>query len=122
MLLIDGITFYLHDKITKGFYTTMSSDPAFRMTVQEVLYIRSRGTVATGQIESRTVTVGDEILIQSRNSSKSTSVHGVEINRKVVEQAKKGDKVGIMMKDITDADIQQGDVLAGSEFDFTWKA
>jgi len=100
----------------------MPTDPTFRMTVQDVFSIKGRGTVVTGRIESGTISVGDEIQIQGKNSSKKTVVSGVEILRKAVTQAKQGDNVGILMKDVSKDDVQQGDVLMGSEFDFTWKA
>jgi len=100
----------------------MPTDPTFHMTVQDVFSIKNRGTVVTGRIESGTISVGDEIQIQSKNSSKRTVVTGVEILRKVVTQAKQGDNVGILMKDVSKDDVQQGDVLMGSEFDFAWKA
>jgi translation elongation factor EF-Tu-like GTPase len=100
----------------------MPTDPTFRMTVQEIFSIKSRGTVVTGQIESGTITVGDEIRIQGKSSSKTTVVTGVEVYRKVVTRAQAGDNVGVLLKDINKEDVQQGDVLTGSEFDFTWKA
>ena len=99
----------------------MPTDPTFRMTVQDVLSIKGRGTVATGRIESGTITVGNEIRIQGKSSSKTAVVHGVEVNRKVTTQAQTGDNVGLLFKDLTGEDIQQGDVLTGSELDFTWK-
>jgi len=99
----------------------MSTDPTFRMTVQEIFSIRSRGTVVTGQIEYGTITVGDEILIQSQSSTKKTVVAGVEVNRKVVKKAHRGDKVGVLLKEISQENVQPGDILAGSELDYTWQ-
>ena len=100
----------------------MTTDPAFRMTVQEVLSIKGRGTVVTGQIESGIIDVGDEIRIQGKNSSKTTVVSGIEVNRKVVTRAETSDNVGVLLKDISKEDVQQGDVLTGSEPGVTWKA
>lgn len=99
----------------------MPTNPTFRMTVQEVFSIKGRGTVVTGRIESGTITVGDEIRIQGKSSSKTTVVAGVEAKRKVVTFAQAGDEVGVLLRDIGKEDIQQGDVLTGSEIDFTWK-
>jgi len=76
----------------------MTTDPTFRMTVQETLSIKGRGTVVLGQIESGTISVDDEIWILSKSSSKTIVVHGLEVNRKVVSQGQKG-----------------------SEADFTWQ-
>ena len=98
----------------------MSTDPTFRMTVQDVFSIKGRGTVVTGQIQSGTLGVGDEILIQGK-SSKTTVVNGIEMFRKIVTRVQAGDNVGVLLKDISKEDVQQGDVLTGSNLDFTWK-
>jgi elongation factor Tu len=106
----------------KGFSKTpMPTDPTFRMTVQDVFSIKGRGTVVAGRIENGTITVGDEIRIQGKNSTKIAVASGVEVRRKVATNAKAGDDVGILMKDISKEDVQQGDILTGSELDFTWK-
>lgn len=99
----------------------MPADPTFRMTVQDVLSIKGRGTVLIGRIESGTITVGNEIRIQGKSSSKMAVVAGVEVRRKVTTHAQAGDDVGVLLKDIGREDVQQGDVLSGSEFDFNWK-
>lgn len=99
----------------------MSADPTFRMTVQEIFSIRGRGTVISGQIENGTVTVGDEIFLLSQGSQKKTKVSGVEVKRKKVKQAQKGDQAGVLLKEIGEGEIQPGDVLAGSEVDYTWQ-
>jgi elongation factor Tu len=99
----------------------MSTDPMFRMTVQEVLSIRGRGSVLTGRIESGTITVGNEIRIQRKSSSKTAVISGIEVERKVTTHARAGDEVGVLLKDINQEDVQSGDILTGSEFEFTWK-
>lgn len=99
----------------------MSTDPTFRMIVQDVISIKGRGSVVIGQIESGTINVGDKIQIQGKSSAKTAMVSGVEVQRKVTTHAKSGDNVGILLKEIGNEDVQQGDLLTGSEFDFTWK-
>ena len=99
----------------------MPTDPTFRMTVQDVFSIKGRGTVVTGRIESGTIAVGNEIRIQGKSFSKTVVVSGVEVRRKVTSQAQAGDDAGILLKDIGKEDVQPGDILTGSEFDFTWK-
>ena len=99
----------------------MPTDPTFRMTVQDVFSIKGRGTVVTGRIESGTVAVGNEIRIQGKSSSKTAVVSGVEVLRKVTSQAQAGDDAGILLKDIGKEDVQSGDILTGSELDFSWK-
>ena len=99
----------------------MATDPLFRMTVEDVFSIRGRGTVVTGQIESGTLTVGDEISFRRESVLKKMVVTGIESFRKQLKQAKAGDTVGVLLRDITKPDIQHGDVLTGSDMDFTWK-
>ena len=99
----------------------MPTDPTFRMVVQDVLSIKGRGSVITGRIESGTITVGNEIRIQGKSSSTTAVINCIEINRKVTTHAQAGDDVGILLRDIGQGDVQKGDLLTGSEFDFTWK-
>lgn len=99
----------------------MTTDPTFRMTVQDIFFIKGRGTVVTGRVESGVITVGDEIRIQGKSASKIAVVTGVEVLRKVTTQAKAGDNIGLLFKDITKEDVQVGDILTGSDLDFTWK-
>ena len=99
----------------------MPTDPFFRMTVEDVFSIKGRGTVVTGKIETGTVKVGDEISIQGKNGEKRTIVAGVEMFRKTMSQANAGDNVGILLRDITKQDVQQGDVLLSPGQDFSWK-
>lgn len=99
----------------------MPADPSFRMTVQDIFSIKGRGTVVTGQIESGTLSVGDEIRIQGKSASRTAVVAGVEMLRKVVTRAQAGDNIGVLLKDIGKQDIQAGDVLTGSESEFSWK-
>lgn len=99
----------------------MPTDPAFRMSVQDVFSIKGRGTVIAGRVERGTIIIGNEIRIQGKSSSKLAVVSGIEVHRKVTTHAQAGDDVGILLKDISKEDVQQGDILTGSEFDFTWK-
>jgi elongation factor Tu len=92
------------------------------MTVQDVFSIKGRGSVIAGRIEIGVITVGDEILIRGKSPVKRTVVSGIEVRRKVTDHAKAGDDVGILLKDIGNEDVQQGDILSGSELDFTWSA
>jgi len=99
----------------------MSSDPTFKMIAQEVFSIKGRGTVVSGQVESGTVSVGDEIRIQGKDSTRTALVSGVEVNRKVATRAQKGDLAGLLFKELSGEDVHKGDVLGGSDMDFTWK-
>ncbi len=99
----------------------MSSDPSFRMTVADIFFIRGRGTIVTGQIESGTLNVNDEIYIQRLGSSRKVTVTGIEMFRKLLDQARAGDNVGVLLREITKQEVEKGDVLLGSYLDFSWK-
>jgi len=99
----------------------MTTDPLFRMTVEDVFSIAKRGTVVTGKIEGGTLKVGDEVTIQGINGERKTVVSGIEMFRKIIDQASTGDNVGILLKDISKQDVQRGDVILCSGSDFTWK-
>ena len=99
----------------------MSTDPSFRMTVEDVFSIKGRGTVVTGKIESGTVKVGDEIVIQGKSGEVKTTVTGIEMFRKAMSQASAGDNVGLLLKNIAKPDVQRGDVLLPPGSDFSWK-
>ena len=99
----------------------MTTDPFFRMTVEDVFSIAKRGTVVTGKIEKGTLKVGDDVVIQGSNGERKTVVTGIEIFRKIVSQATAGNTVGVLLKDISKQDIQRGDVILSPSSDFTWK-
>jgi elongation factor Tu len=90
-----------------------SAGAGFRMTVDDVFSIKGRGTVATGQIQSGTVRVGDRVRITraSGGGAKTTTVSGVEMFRKVLAEARAGDNVGLLLKEVAKNDLQRGDVL-----------
>jgi elongation factor Tu len=93
----------------------MTSDAFFRMTIQDVFYIRGRGTVVTGQIEAGTLRLNDEIQIaRSGLAQRAVMVSGIEMFRKQLTEAKAGDNVGVLLRDVQKQDIQQGDVLMGA--------
>ena len=96
----------------------MSADPFFRMTVADVFFIRGRGTVVTGQIESGTLNVNDEVYLRRSNSSRRVVVTGIEMFRKLANQAQAGENVGILFRDITKQDVEKGDVLLGSDIEY----
>ncbi len=103
----------------------MTTDPLFRMTVEDVFSIKGRGTVATGKIESGSLRVGDKIRITHPNGGigKTAAVSGLEMFRKTVKEAAAGDgMVGVLLKDISKDDLQRGDILESDQgMDFTWK-
>jgi len=87
-------------------------DGAFLMPVEDVFSISGRGTVATGRVESGVVKVGDNVEIVGLRDTKKTTVTGVEMFRKLLDQGQAGDNVGILLRGIKRDDIERGQVLA----------
>jgi len=89
------------------------TDKPFLMPVEDVFSITGRGTVATGRVERGTIKVGEEIEIVGLNeAAKKTTVTGVEMFRKLLDQALAGDNVGLLLRGVQRTDIERGQVLA----------
>ncbi len=89
------------------------TDKPFLMPVEDVFSITGRGTVATGRVERGVVKVGETIEIVGMNeASKSTVVTGVEMFRKLLDQAQAGDNIGALLRGVDRKDIERGQVLA----------
>ncbi len=88
-----------------------ATDKPFLMPVEDVFTITGRGTVATGRVERGTVKVGDTVEIVGMNSKLSTVITGVEMFRKLLDQAVAGDNVGLLLRGIQRSDIERGQVL-----------
>ena len=86
--------------------------PALKMPVEDVFSISGRGTVATGKIERGSLKVGDTVEIVGIKETRSTSVVAIEMFRKLVDEAKAGDTVGVMLRGVQMADVERGQVLA----------
>jgi elongation factor Tu len=84
------------------------------MPVEDVFGIKGRGTVVTGRIERGIVKVGDEIEIVGFGESRKTTVTGVEMFQKTLDQGEAGDNVGCLLRGIEREDIERGQVLAKS--------
>jgi len=87
-------------------------DQPFLMPVEDVFSISGRGTVATGRVESGVVKVGEEIEIVGMKDTRKTTVTGVEMFRKMLDQGQAGDNVGILLRGVKREDIERGQVLA----------
>jgi elongation factor Tu len=93
----------------------MTADAFFRMTVEDVFYIRGRGTVVTGQVEAGTLNLSDEIHIRRPGAlSRTVVVAGIEMFRKQLTQAQAGDNVGVLLRGLDKKDVQRGDMLMGA--------
>merc|ERR1712224_691057 len=87
-------------------------DKPFLMAVEDVFSITGRGTVATGRIERGIVKVGEEVEIVGIRDPRKTTVTGVEMFRKLLEEGLAGDNVGLLLRGIQKEDIERGMVLA----------
>ena len=87
-------------------------DGDFLMPVEDVFSISGRGTVATGRVERGIVTVGEEIEIVGIKDTEKTTVTGVEMFRKLLDEGRAGDNVGILLRGTKREDIERGQVLA----------
>jgi elongation factor Tu len=87
-------------------------DKPFLMPVEDVFSITGRGTVATGRIERGIVKVQEEVALVGFNSDKKTVVTGVEMFRKLLDEGRAGDNVGLLLRGIGKEEIERGMVLA----------
>jgi len=87
-------------------------DKPFLMAVEDVFSITGRGTVATGRIERGKVKVGDTVELVGIRDTRNTTVTGVEMFQKILEEGMAGDNVGLLLRGIQKADIERGMVLA----------
>jgi len=87
-------------------------DGAFLMPVEDVFSISGRGTVATGRVERGIVKVGEEVEIVGLHETTKTTVTGVEMFRKLLDQGEAGDNVGILLRGTKRDEIERGQVLA----------
>ncbi len=88
-------------------------DEPFLMPVEDVFTITGRGTVATGRVERGVVKVQDEVeLVGLKAESSKTVVTGVEMFRKLLDQAQAGDNIGVLLRGVDRKDIERGQVLA----------
>ena len=87
-------------------------DKPFLMPIEDVFSIKGRGTVATGRIEQGIVKVGEEIEIVGIRDTRKSTVTGVEMFKKNLDQGQAGDNVGILLRGVERDDIERGQVLS----------
>lgn len=87
-------------------------DKPFLMAVEDVFSITGRGTVATGRIERGKVKVGETVELVGIRDTRSTTVTGVEMFQKILDEGMAGDNVGLLLRGVQKADIQRGMVIA----------
>ena len=87
-------------------------DKPFLMPVEDVFTISGRGTVATGRVERGVVRVGEEIEVVGLRDTQRTTVTGVEMFRKLLDQGQAGDNIGALLRGLKRTDVERGQVLA----------
>ncbi len=87
-------------------------DRPFLMPIEDVFSISGRGTVVTGRVETGIVKVGEEVEIVGIKDTKKTTVTGVEMFRKLLDQGQAGDNIGALIRGVGREDVERGQVLA----------
>lgn len=91
---------------------TREIDKPFLMPVEDVFSISGRGTVATGRVERGVVKVGETVEITGIKDTRSTVVTGVEMFKKLLDEGRAGDNVGLLLRGVDRKEIERGQVIA----------
>ena len=106
MELMDTVDSYIPDP-------ERDTDKPFLMPVEDVFTITGRGTVATGRVERGTLHLNDEVeVVGIKEENRKTVVTGIEMFRKLLDEAQAGDNIGALLRGVQRTDIQRGQVLA----------
>ncbi len=105
MKLMDAIDSYIPEPARE-------IDKPFLMPVEDVFSISGRGTVVTGRVERGKVTVGEEIEIVGIKPTSKTVVTGVEMFRKVLDEGRAGDNIGVLLRGTKKEEVERGQVVA----------
>ena len=90
-----------------------ATDKPFLMPIEDVFTITGRGTVATGRVERGVLHIGDEVeIVGIKDETKKTVVTGIEMFRKLLDEAQAGDNIGALLRGIQRTEIERGQVLA----------
>ncbi|HQM15669.1 MAG TPA: elongation factor Tu, partial [Candidatus Woesebacteria bacterium] len=104
MKLMEAVDEYIPDPVR-------DLDKPFLMPVEDVFSIKGRGTVATGRIETGVCKVGDTVSVIGMGQTAETTITGVEMFRKILNQGQAGDNVGLLLRGVKKEDIQRGQVI-----------
>lgn len=103
--LMDAVDAYIDTPVR-------ATDKPFMMPVEDVFTITGRGTVATGRVDRGIVKVGDQVEIVGITDTKTTTVTGVEMFRKLLDQAEAGDNIGALLRGVDREGVERGQVLS----------
>ncbi|MDP6522937.1 MAG: elongation factor Tu [Kiritimatiellia bacterium] len=87
-------------------------DQAFLMPIEDVFSIEGRGTVVTGRVDRGIVTVGDSVEIVGIKDTQTTTATGVEMFRKLLDEGRAGDNIGVLLRGVKKDEVERGQVLA----------
>jgi elongation factor Tu len=90
---------------------TRSTDKPFLMSIEDVMSITGRGTVVTGKVEQGIVKVGDEVEIVGLRDTTKTTVTGIEMFRKLLDEGRAGDNLGALLRGTKKEEVERGQVL-----------
>lgn len=99
------------DNISKSLAENAMGNQFFRLTIDGVFHLEGRGVVATGTVESGGIHVGDEVYISGNNKSLYATVTGIEMFRKLLDQAEEGDNCGVLLRGVTEDEVEEGMVM-----------
>ena len=106
MELMDAVDAYIPIPVREN-------EKPFLMPIEDIFSITGRGTVVTGRIETGTIHVNDAVeLVGFGDAPRSTTVTGVEMFRKLLDQGEAGDNVGLLLRGIDKKDVKRGEVVA----------
>ncbi|MHB1087136.1 MAG: elongation factor Tu [Acidimicrobiales bacterium] len=88
-----------------------ATDKPFLMSIEDVMSITGRGTVVTGKVEQGVIKVGDEVEIVGLRDTSKTTVTGIEMFRKLLDQGQAGDNLGALLRGTKKEDVERGQVL-----------
>ena len=103
--LMDAVDSYIPDPVR-------DVDQPFLMPIEDVFSIEGRGTVVTGRVERGVIKVNEDIEIIGIKPTKKTTVTGIEMFRKLLDEGRAGDNVGCLLRSTKKEDVQRGQVLA----------
>ncbi len=104
MELMDAVDSYIPEP-------QRSTDKPFLMSIEDVMSITGRGTVVTGKVEQGIVKVGDEVEMVGLRPTTKTTVTGIEMFRKLLDQGQAGDNLGALLRGTKKEDVERGQVL-----------
>jgi elongation factor Tu len=103
--LMDAVDSYISEPVRE-------TDKPFAMPIEDVFSITGRGTVVTGRIEQGVLKVGDQVEIVGLRDLQSTTCTGIEMFRKLLDEGRAGDNVGLLLRGVGKEDVERGQVIA----------